>query len=118
VGHIDRFECDAFKEVWDIKHVLVVSKLAKVGFISITQGRAANSDQHHKTAGLVQTINDRGQIGKSLLFRFLVQAVIAAQTKQDHARLELQNLIQPLETVSSGITDLSFVNDRDLKAVA
>src|SRR5205814_8725800 len=48
----------------------------------------------------------------------LVQAVIAAQTKQDHARLELQNLIQPLETVSSGIADLSFVNDRDLKAVA
>jgi len=86
--------------------------------VTIRNRGTPHTNQNDKTAGLIQSVDDGREVGKCFLLRKLLQAVIAAKTKQNDPRLQPDNFLEPIQSVLRRLAGNPLVLNRSADFLA
>src|SRR5206468_8460447 len=77
--------------------------------VSVANGCAANPDQNDKSAVLLQSVNNRGEVAEGLFAGQLLQRIVAPETEQHHARLQPRNRFNAVQSSPGSIAVLAEI---------
>ncbi len=115
IGHVNGLGENAFKNVRDEEESVCVCEILEEFGVLIAQGRAADTNEDHKGAFLMEPFDNGSEVPEHLFARGMFEAVIAPEAEKHDAGFELSDLIDTREAVGAGVTAFAHIEDFDAK---